>query len=160
MKLIFTLHVLVRSIFTAWGYFVQTFQCSTALLLYDCVITIGQEINFMWSNERKGSALIFAANRCIVLGMAVSIILELPNIPGINVVIVILFQVAYIASLAIWTVFSALRVYAICDRRRYLPVITTVMGLIPVGTELVRMLDTSLFASTYSDPGYSGFFVL
>ncbi|KAH9925817.1 uncharacterized protein B0H18DRAFT_1008526 [Fomitopsis serialis] len=49
----------------------------TVLLLYDYVITLGQESRFVWTDVRAGYAVIFLANRLNMLCMFISGILSI-----------------------------------------------------------------------------------
>ncbi|TFY62239.1 hypothetical protein EVJ58_g4001 [Rhodofomes roseus] len=52
-------------------------MAGAALLLYDYVITLGQESRYIWTDVRVGYVAIFLVNRINMLGMALAWIIAL-----------------------------------------------------------------------------------
>ncbi|KAI0725916.1 hypothetical protein C8Q72DRAFT_566109 [Fomitopsis betulina] len=126
--------------------------CASAalgLLIYDWVITLGQEARYIWSSKFKGYTALFFLNRINMAGMIIGLLLGLtPWYTGEAAVLVLAsFQ---IMTFFTWAVVSSLRVYAISNRGFSLALVTLALGLVPVGTNLFNYIESSYFVSTYS----------
>ncbi|KAH9925820.1 uncharacterized protein B0H18DRAFT_1119307 [Fomitopsis serialis] len=51
-------------------------MAAAALLLYDYIVTLGQESRYIWTDVRAGYAAIFLINRLNMLCMAIYMIME------------------------------------------------------------------------------------
>ena len=53
--------------------------CTTALYSYDYIVTLDQEINYVWTKKWSPSTLIFLANRYLAFALALWVLVEIPN---------------------------------------------------------------------------------
>ncbi|PCH37202.1 hypothetical protein WOLCODRAFT_128223, partial [Wolfiporia cocos MD-104 SS10] len=123
-----------------WGVTVDDYvQLSSAsLLLYEYVITIEQEVNFIWSSKAKRSTVIFLVNRCVMLGMAISNIVSIINWSTLASYegVIVLQDVFYLTSLATWAAVSGLRTYVVCNRSWQMASLTLLFGLVPIASNI------------------------
>ncbi|PCH38869.1 hypothetical protein WOLCODRAFT_146759, partial [Wolfiporia cocos MD-104 SS10] len=100
-----------------------------ALLIYDHVLILGREVNV----TRRGSnarPVLFFANRCVMLAMVISLLCQLGNYQAKTVeALAIFYSCVNIAPGLIWTVFSTLRLYAVCRGKLLLPTMTLLLGV-------------------------------
>ncbi|PCH37203.1 hypothetical protein WOLCODRAFT_109731, partial [Wolfiporia cocos MD-104 SS10] len=110
-----------------------------ALLIYDYWITISQEVEFIWTSKALGSVIIFFVNRFVMLGLAVSYILNTPAWSSVvsEEVITILLDIFFVASAVMWGVISGLRIYTILRRCWRLSSATALLGIVPAVTNIV-----------------------
>ncbi|KZT70572.1 hypothetical protein DAEQUDRAFT_725088, partial [Daedalea quercina L-15889] len=112
---------------------------AAALLLYEYVITLGQESRFVWSNACTGYAVIFLINRLNMLCMSISMFLGLcmrQTIVSCKAGI-ILWQFSWVNVLFLWAGVSTLRVYAITNRNVLLTAVTAVLASTPVVVNII-----------------------
>ncbi|KZT02857.1 uncharacterized protein LAESUDRAFT_661092, partial [Laetiporus sulphureus 93-53] len=106
------------------------------ILLYDYMLTIDQEIRYVWNSRLSVAKVFFYLNRFTMLGFALMSINELED------------DIFSAASLCQFygnasrcyqcSSFSALRVYATSDRSWTLAALTLTIGLVPFFTNVVR----------------------
>ncbi|PCH44848.1 hypothetical protein WOLCODRAFT_77408 [Wolfiporia cocos MD-104 SS10] len=124
---------------------------STVLLFYDYALTLEQEIQLIWKAPRRGSFAIFALNRLVMFLMA--LISAMGFCYSMPQAISNCQQYLIIVACAVWagkqterrvmfahpifTVFSALRMYAVCNRSWLLSAVTLVLGLAPAVANIV-----------------------
>lgn len=51
----------------------------TALVLYEHAITFSQEVDLIWTRKKTGATVLYIMNRCCTIGLALAMILLLPN---------------------------------------------------------------------------------
>ncbi|KAH9925804.1 uncharacterized protein B0H18DRAFT_954994 [Fomitopsis serialis] len=107
---------------------------AAALLLYDYVVTIGQESRYIWTDIHAGYAAIFLINRLNMLGMAIS---EIPVFPGHCKQIVAFWGAAALSTMLMWACVSTLRVYAVSNRSILPAAITAVLAAVPIAVNIV-----------------------
>ncbi|PCH38941.1 hypothetical protein WOLCODRAFT_146790 [Wolfiporia cocos MD-104 SS10] len=115
-----------------------------ALILYDYSLTLSQEIQLMWNKTSQGNTALFLMNRCVMISIVVSYIFMVPwvdltnaNLPiSVAERMIFLVEVATDASLAMWAVVSAFRVYAVSHRCWSLAILTLLLGSAPLATNL------------------------
>ncbi|KZT70576.1 hypothetical protein DAEQUDRAFT_667465, partial [Daedalea quercina L-15889] len=112
-----------------------------ALLLYEYVITLGQECRFIWTNGRMGYAAIFLINRLNMLGLALSLIVNVFASGTFMVchqsIVSIFWNMITLSTQIVWAGTSTLRVYAISNRNILLAFLTAALAVIPVGVNVV-----------------------
>lgn len=122
----------------------------SGLVFYEHATTLSQEIELIWARKKSGVTVIFALNRWFTVGLAVSMLLLVPNwdtniaCEAVN----ILLPVFQLLLSIIWAAFSALRVYAIGGREWRLALVTLTLGIVPIATNLasdVKTVYTSIF---------------
>ncbi|KAH9911121.1 uncharacterized protein B0H18DRAFT_1064580 [Fomitopsis serialis] len=114
------------------------------VLLYDYVLTVGQEVNLIWRNTTGATGIIFILNRVITLGLVYEGAVQPRNYTyesckGITIssLICVLF------SYQMWATISAIRVYALTGRRLWLSVMTFALGMVPWGLDVYT--NTTLY---------------
>ncbi|KAI0922480.1 hypothetical protein AcV7_006006 [Taiwanofungus camphoratus] len=110
---------------------------ATVLFIYDYIITFDQELEVVWRRKTTWSSVLYLLNRYCVIPYLVTqvpfmqdthckstyIVAQVGN--GIECVLYFL-----------WAAFSALRVYAINDRGRRLPILIVLLGSVPSITNI------------------------
>ncbi|EMD31693.1 hypothetical protein CERSUDRAFT_69189 [Gelatoporia subvermispora B] len=93
---------------------------SAALVLYDHICTIPQEVQVIWGSKLTSTMVLFHANRWLILA----------------------YTILAIAGEFIHprTIFSGIRVYALSGGSRFLPLVVTLLSLVPVGTNAIAAL--------------------
>ncbi|EED78520.1 predicted protein [Postia placenta Mad-698-R] len=106
----------------------------TALLVYDYVLTIRREIQFIWGNElRLWSIILFYLNRLVMLLLAASSLTSV--VPWTTQESCKGSELAYLAAglmtyvILSGLIVSALRVHALSHQNWYLSVLTLVLGM-------------------------------
>ncbi|EPT04769.1 hypothetical protein FOMPIDRAFT_1021627 [Fomitopsis schrenkii] len=111
---------------------------ATALLVFDYVLTLEEEVEYIWSSGNSLYVLLFFANRFAMLGMAVGSVLGM--VPWYSIVSCTVVNWALagfqIFTLLLWAVISTLRVYAVSNRDWGFTLLTLCLGLTPVATNL------------------------
>ncbi|KZT70574.1 hypothetical protein DAEQUDRAFT_764460 [Daedalea quercina L-15889] len=129
---------------------------AATLLLYDWVITLGQEYRYVWRNNFRGYTALFLLNRINMLGLIIGLFMgftpwytaEAPmSFTEAAVLVLASFQ---IMCFFLWAIISALRVYAISNRDIGFTVLTFVLALAPVVANLYNYVESTYFVSTYS----------
>ncbi|PCH38866.1 hypothetical protein WOLCODRAFT_51285, partial [Wolfiporia cocos MD-104 SS10] len=103
----------------------------TALLIYDYFLTLGREINTMWEGPSLRSAIFFAPRFASFQWLR--LFSRSHNSGPLN----IFTSGVDITSILLWAVFSALRIYAVCNRSYIWATVTLVLGLMPMLNNLV-----------------------
>ncbi|KAI0704975.1 hypothetical protein BC835DRAFT_1261773 [Cytidiella melzeri] len=112
-----------------------------ALYCYEWMVTLEQEVKYIWAQRWTLSTWIFAVNRYATLLFAVVSVIP-PTAPTYACVI---------ALSTVESVFSALRVFALSGRKIWLFLVVFSLNLVPVATNTVSFLtimDTVEFAGT------------
>ncbi|EPT04768.1 hypothetical protein FOMPIDRAFT_158377 [Fomitopsis schrenkii] len=127
-------------------------SAAVALLIYDWVITLGQETRYVWHSKFRGYTALFFLNRINMAGMIIGILLGLtPWHTGESCESAVLVLASFqIMNFFIWAIVSSLRVYAISNRGLGFALVTLALGLVPVGTNLFNFIESSYFVNTYS----------
>ncbi|PCH38952.1 hypothetical protein WOLCODRAFT_21266 [Wolfiporia cocos MD-104 SS10] len=123
-----------------------------ALVLYDYGLTLGQEVRLIWTwkSRARGPMALFMLNRCVMLSIAVAYISFMPwvNPPVASEErFIFLIEVATDASLVMWAVVSALRMYAVTQRRWLPTIVSLLLGLAPVATNVTLEARSYFFVS-------------
>ncbi|KAH9829883.1 uncharacterized protein C8Q71DRAFT_862978 [Rhodofomes roseus] len=140
----------------------------TALLLYDYVVTLGQESRYIWKDIRAGYAAIFLVNRLIMLCMFIYGIFsicsghtmalrEVTNILGICFYQHIhdvggcayVLMLAWDFTLKSYAAVSALRVYAISNRTLSLAALTAALALMPAILNVFLAVNTVSYVESF-----------
>ncbi|KZT70579.1 hypothetical protein DAEQUDRAFT_725102, partial [Daedalea quercina L-15889] len=100
-----------------------------AWLLYEYVITLGQENRFVWRDFRAGYTVLFLLNRLNMLCLAISVIL--PTFTHTIMRAAVLWQIASTSTFILWAATSAFRVYALSNRSLLLATLATALALGP-----------------------------
>ncbi|EMD31622.1 hypothetical protein CERSUDRAFT_100291 [Gelatoporia subvermispora B] len=123
---------------------------SAALVLYDHICTIPQEVQLIWGSKVTSTMVLFHANRWLNLAYAIQGIVEAFLHAGTIVVSALILPelapigagrprgyIGYAIDLclfALWAAFSGIRVYALSGGSRLLSVAVTLLSMVPVGT--------------------------
>jgi len=104
---------------------------TAAMLLYDYVLTAHREMELIWRNA-NGVSVICILNRVIALGLVYTSVAQFQHYScgsckGTPIVSVVVALLSYV----MWAAVSALRVYALTERRWALPMLTFVLGMAP-----------------------------
>lgn len=115
----------------------------TAMLIWEYLITVDQEISLVWRKKHKVSmpSILLVTIRICMLSTAVGFgIAYLPGLSCTELKLVNLFTlVVYVVAIIQTAVFSALRVSALYGRNIWLFLIVLVFGLVPVSTNMYSM---------------------
>lgn len=136
--------------------FVQNYcmVAMAALVLYEHAITFSQEVDLIWTRKKTGATVLYIMNRCCTIGLALAMILLLPNwststsCEAVN----LLLPIFQLALAIVWAAFSATRVYAIGGRAWQLAIVTFALGLVPVGLNLfsdIRYVYTTAYIPSF-----------
>jgi len=110
---------------------------AAALLIYEQLISFGEEVTYMWSLRHP--RLLFLLNRLNTLLMCACFILR-PFSSG-NILSCRAYEslgnIFSLACLLLWPSLSSLRVYAISDRNPWVTVVNALLGLVPFFINLV-----------------------
>ncbi|KAJ3557661.1 hypothetical protein NM688_g1346 [Phlebia brevispora] len=125
----------------------------TALVAYEYVITLGQEIVTMWRRKLNGATVLFFLNRYLMVLSVIMVYVPFTakvqwytaihrgDILGSNRricrYVYRLHQTSTMLNIGLGAAFSALRIYALWDRNILLLSVVFVLNLVPVGTNLV-----------------------
>ncbi|TFY61625.1 hypothetical protein EVJ58_g4395 [Rhodofomes roseus] len=104
------------------------------MIFHDHMMTIAQEVQYVWGQRLSGATLIFLLNRYMVLTLGVAIILQVvPWDTPLNSqsceATILLYDVVSIALYIVIALFSALRAYAIGGRNWLAALTTLSLGL-------------------------------
>ncbi|THG95135.1 hypothetical protein EW026_g6456 [Hermanssonia centrifuga] len=124
-----------------------------ALVAYEFLITINQEISMAWQRKPTGATWLFMINRYLMLVTGV-LEVRLPwmsshhqhgavvdtsnSCAGVFVVSALMFS-----QFIVFAMFSALRIYAVWDRSLPLFVVVFALNLVPLATNLYTAIITS-----------------
>ncbi|KAH9829882.1 uncharacterized protein C8Q71DRAFT_788942 [Rhodofomes roseus] len=120
---------------------------AAALLVFDYVLTFEQEVNFIWSSTNYVYVLLFLANRLAMLGMTVGSVLNMLPWYSILSCTVVNWSLAgfQILTLLLWAIVSTLRVYAVSNRDWGFTILTLLLGLTPVATNIYANIEATFF---------------
>ncbi|TFY60211.1 hypothetical protein EVJ58_g5297 [Rhodofomes roseus] len=150
---------------TAIGYIFTAFAM---MILYEHVLGLGQEIDLFWRKKLFGPALIFLANRYVLLVYGVGYLLQVPLwttptvgqapllLPFIGLTISsrgmprsdceatdFIFYIANMLLFAITGVLAALRVYAISNGDKAIGAAVLTVGMVPAVVNLYTTVRQS-----------------
>ncbi|EMD31697.1 hypothetical protein CERSUDRAFT_77971 [Gelatoporia subvermispora B] len=147
---------------------------SVALVLYDHICTIPQEMQLIWGSKVTSTMVLFHANRWLILAYTILNIVDMFLHPGTIVVSALILPelapidagrprvyISYALDLclfALWAAFSGIRVYALSGGSRLLSLAVALLSLVPV----VRSILQNQFPAGHfpgacgTMPGYSG----
>ncbi|KZT73045.1 hypothetical protein DAEQUDRAFT_504178 [Daedalea quercina L-15889] len=102
---------------------------AATMIFHEHMMTIAQEIRYVWGQRLTGATVIFLLNRYMVLLLGVTIILQTVawDTP---LATIMLYDIVAIILYIIIAIFSALRVYAIGGRNLTFCLITLGLGLV------------------------------
>jgi len=111
------------------------------MIFHEHMITIAQEVRYVWSQRLTGATLIFLLNRYVVLILGITIILQtVPwDTPLSCEATIVLYDVVSILLYIIVAIFSALRAYAICGGKWSFTLATLGLGLAIAIASIVRI---------------------
>ncbi|KAI0652942.1 hypothetical protein C8Q70DRAFT_928904, partial [Cubamyces menziesii] len=109
------------------------------LLVYEYVITFGQEVRYVWAQKKTGAAMLFLMIRYASLAEGVMEIFILLPIAGKLILIIPSCTIPSDGLTRPHIVFSALRTLALSDMNRALAIVTFVLACGPVIINLVRV---------------------
>lgn len=109
----------------------QLMTAASAFILYEYVISMNNEVEFVWKSRPGASSILLLSLRWTLLAQAVMILLPSPSIEECSTRTVIQL-VPTLLGLIQTAVFSALRVFAISDHNRYVFGVVLLLGLTPV----------------------------
>lgn len=116
---------------------------AAALAIYDYIITFADEVHHIWRREKRGFAFIFLLNRANMWGICISsMMLALQSnytVPSCGFKQLMWSTCAMVAML-LWAAVSALRVYAVSGRNRWLAAATMLLGVVPF---VINAVDTA-----------------
>ncbi|KAH6899130.1 hypothetical protein BKA70DRAFT_1115612, partial [Coprinopsis sp. MPI-PUGE-AT-0042] len=143
---------------------------SVVILYYDYLLTLPQEIQFMWKGARKTSTILYFFCRYAMVANMMYLVYKTPGVTGLrvrfcfgltecslNVVFYcksvnhtagILAIFGHIGVLGVW----GLRTVAICNGNRFVPWILGLLGLTIIGLRIVRVSNfqqMNLFSGLY-----------
>ncbi|THG96032.1 hypothetical protein EW026_g5719 [Hermanssonia centrifuga] len=117
----------------------------SALIAYEYIITVHQEIRMVWQRKWTLATWIFMANRYLMITMVV--FSASPYTPQ---------MVQY----SVFAVFSALRVFAIWDRNVFMALLMLVLNLVPVATNTyVSTQETIMFTTDTTLGTFCGYII-
>ncbi|RPD73086.1 hypothetical protein L226DRAFT_536590 [Lentinus tigrinus ALCF2SS1-7] len=104
------------------------------LVVYDCVITFGQEVDLFWKRRLTGASVLFILTRYLALLTIFMGMLEYVPTTDSSCTMVVKAQAAfeYMQYLP-WAVFSGLRVFALSDQNWLLSGLVMLLSLVPFG---------------------------
>ncbi|KAH9928744.1 uncharacterized protein B0H18DRAFT_1000427 [Fomitopsis serialis] len=111
---------------------------AATMIFHEHMITITQEVRYVWGQRLTGATLIFLLNRYVVLILGSTIVLQTvawdtplapANASGSCEATIVLYDVVSILLYIIVAIFSALRAYAICGRKWTFTLATLGLGL-------------------------------
>ncbi|PCH44483.1 hypothetical protein WOLCODRAFT_77078, partial [Wolfiporia cocos MD-104 SS10] len=124
------------------------------LLVYDYTLTLVQEIQYVWSNGRRSATIIFVANRCVMISLAVSFFLDLatssPAYGPVSTSICLITERSCHSHARILSI-SVLRIYAVPNQSWVLAMLTLVLGVTPLAFNVVRNLHQLLIFLIHRD---------
>ncbi|THG94966.1 hypothetical protein EW026_g6602 [Hermanssonia centrifuga] len=107
----------------------------TALVAYEYLLSIDQEVALIWRRKWTGATWLFATNRYLLIANVVVAVL-----PGVSQTSCVggsgVFEVIQLAQYIIFALFSALRIYALWDRNGVLFFLILAMSLTPVAINI------------------------
>ncbi|OCH84395.1 hypothetical protein OBBRIDRAFT_799112 [Obba rivulosa] len=129
------------------GVWLCAYVTVSALVIYDYLLTLSREVEVIWRKQlTNATSIIFLINRYNALFQAVmslcfvSVRFSTDMLTWLDVSCKILLgfsQCSALVSIAIWAVFSALRVYTIGSRNVFLTSVALCLGLVPFGTNAI-----------------------
>ncbi|PCH38597.1 hypothetical protein WOLCODRAFT_23461, partial [Wolfiporia cocos MD-104 SS10] len=108
----------------------------SAMIFYECIITLNDEISYVWKYRRTATTLLLLSNRCfLIMSALIQLSLPLPDNKFCLVLNILQFIVGAFGYL-ILAVFSALRIYAISSGKWFYALVILVLGLSAPGANL------------------------
>ncbi|EMD31616.1 hypothetical protein CERSUDRAFT_100286 [Gelatoporia subvermispora B] len=124
---------------------------SAALVLYDHICTISQEMQLIWGSNVTSTMVLFHANRWLILAYAILNLAQMS--PQSCAVLNYAGDALDLCLFVLWAAFSGIRVYALSGGSRLLSLGVTLLSLVPVvaiSTELCKVAaDTIVLFITW-----------
>ncbi|KAF9807181.1 hypothetical protein IEO21_08340 [Rhodonia placenta] len=98
------------------------------LLLFDCLISLGQEVHVVWGRKLTGASILYLLLRYSAVSNAIFVIVALSN-SACQAALCLVMTIAQ-------TTLSAFRVYAIQGGRWEVALLVMTIGLVPVATNI------------------------
>ncbi|KAI0660893.1 hypothetical protein C8Q70DRAFT_1099302 [Cubamyces menziesii] len=126
-----------------------------ALICYEYLITLDREVALIWGRKFTGATVLFVLNRYLALFKYPIYIADLiPISDKVRVQLCnitnILGKVLEILPYAVWTSFSTLRIYAICQQSWKIALLVALPASVPLATNIYLYSQT--FAANYPQP--------
>ncbi|RPD68564.1 hypothetical protein L226DRAFT_517034 [Lentinus tigrinus ALCF2SS1-7] len=112
----------------------------TALVFYEYIYTIGQEVDLFWKRKFTGATALFLANRYLIMFgyiLSISTVEKVSDSVCVGLVKtgVVIYNLPYVP----WAVFSALRAYVLTKRSLPLALFTFGLGMVPYGLNMAEL---------------------
>ncbi|CCM00311.1 uncharacterized protein FIBRA_02341 [Fibroporia radiculosa] len=118
-----------------------------SIIFYDYAITLGQEIQLIWGRKPTSAIIIFFLNRYVVFAFGIVAILGTfawsTDAGCACAAVIYLYDITSLALYGIIPLFSSLRVYAVSDGNWLLAMLTLMLGLVPLATNMFSAIRTS-----------------
>ncbi|THG98104.1 hypothetical protein EW026_g4045 [Hermanssonia centrifuga] len=124
------------------------FHSILALVVYEYLITINQEISLVWRRKWSLSVWVFIANRYLLLLNTLSEAMPIGSFHSGCRAAVVITIASYAAQFLVFGVFSALRVYALWYPNTLLAYIVLGLNLVPIVTNIISYSYATI---TYTD---------
>ncbi|KAI0353195.1 hypothetical protein OH77DRAFT_1512835 [Trametes cingulata] len=106
---------------------------TSALVVFDWLITLGDEISYIWASPMKAASWLFMANRYLLLtSVALSLVTLGPVSSQSCTVIQWIFAICLYSGDLVAAVFSACRAYALSRQSKALAIITLILASAPL----------------------------
>lgn len=112
---------------------------TTAFYIYDYLITFDMELQVIWARQATGASILFIMNRyvCLVV-QTLKVISQFADISCTSKYVLSQFYHSLdVLQMAVWAVFSGLRVYGVNGRQWQTPLLVIVLGMVPAATNFV-----------------------
>ncbi|TFK85359.1 hypothetical protein K466DRAFT_622302, partial [Polyporus arcularius HHB13444] len=122
-----------------------------AFLVYEYIITFGQEVNLFWRGKWTGASALFFLNRYLALISYILIMCEFVPMPfSCSLLVKGEAAISWIQFLP-WAAFSALRAFALTGRNIPLSVFVFLLGITPLAINFVQY---GFGLDGYNDPTF------
>ncbi|KAM5530943.1 hypothetical protein V8D89_015388 [Ganoderma adspersum] len=114
-------------------------NAATTLIIFESLITIGQEVKYFWSGKATGAAILFYLNRYLTLVSFVDTMFGYLR-PNSDKRCSAMVQADYVLEMITyipWAAFSAMRAFALC-RKWSLSLFILCLSLVPVAVNLAN----------------------
>ncbi|OCH87934.1 hypothetical protein OBBRIDRAFT_735361 [Obba rivulosa] len=123
----------------------------TALVFYDQLNTLSREVEFMWSQRFSCASLLFHVNRLATLLWGIAVLLQtFLHYDGAQVRKTFLTCNRNLIPM-MTRAFAAMRTYALLGGSWLLPAIVFVLGITPVGTNIILVVVATRICLIASD---------
>jgi len=121
---------------------------ATTLIVYELILTLGDEIRLVWGRKNP-SAILFFLNKFILLGLAVASALPMTTLMSCEGTSV-LYDIVAISNMSVCAVVAAIRVHVVSGKKWCMSALVLLLGLVPVGTNLFLDSKTTYGIMTIS----------